>query len=382
MPWKQTHPMDQRAQFVTLHQEGLYSMTELCQRFAVSRKTGYKWLNRYQQEGLSGLQDQSRAPHVCQQQMPPDVQQALLDARRAHPTWGPRKLLPYLKQRQPDLELPAASSVGDLLEKHGLIQNRRRRPRHQHPGSSPLSADAPNVLWSTDFKGQFKTGDGEYCFPLTVTDNYSRFLLCCHGLPSVQQEGVFPVFRHLFQEFGLPDAIRTDNGNPFATQAIYGLSSLNVWWIKLGIAHQRIRPGQPQENGRHERMHRTLKAETTRPPQKDHATQQIRFDAFRHEFNEERPHEALGQRTPSSIYVASCRPLPAVLPAPVYAGHLQVRRVSQAGTFRFHHRQPFLSHALAQEEIALEEVADGLWSIYFYNVLLARLDERDYKISG
>jgi len=377
-----TDPMDQRAQFVALHQEGLYSMTELCQRFAVSRKTGYKWLARYEQEGLAGLQNQSRAPRLCHQQMTPEVSEALLAARRAHPTWGPRKLLPYLKSRRPDLIFPAPSSVGELLEKHGLIQNRRRRPRHEHPGSSPLSADAPNALWSTDFKGQFKTGNGHYCFPLTVTDNFSRFLLCCHALASVQQEGVFPVFERLFAEYGLPDAIRTDNGNPFATQAIYGLSSLNVWWIKLGIQHQRITPGQPQENGRHERMHRTLKAETTRPPQNDSAAQQLCFDAFRHEFNGERPHEALGQRTPTSVYLPSARPLPSVLPLPQYAGHLQVRRVSQAGTFRFHHRQPFLSHALGGEDIALEEVSDGLWSIYFYDVLLARLDERDYKVSG
>ena len=382
MPWKVTDPMNERLQFLAAHQDGLFSMTELCQRFAISRKTGYKWIERYQQEGLDGLKDQSHATRACPHQMPPQVQQALLDTRKQHPTWGPKKLLPYLAKRQPELALPAASTVGDLLERQGLTQSKRRRRTHQHPGTVSMVADTPNAVWSTDFKGQFRTGDGEYCFPLTVTDNHSRFLLGCHALPSVEQAGVFPVFTRLFQEYGLPAAIRTDNGNPFATNAIRGLSKLNVWWIKLGIVHQRISPGQPQQNGRHERMHRTLKAETTRPPDRNQAAQQVRFDAFRAEFNEERPHEALDQKTPASVYVASLCPMPSCLPPPEYAAHLEVRRVSRAGTFRFHSRQIFLSDALIHEDIALEEVADGLWSLYFYNVLLARMDERDYKISG
>ena len=228
-------------------------------------------------------------------------------------------------------------------------------------------AEAPNQTWCADFKGQFPTQDGMDCYPLTVTDAHSRYLLCCHALPSVRQEGAFPIFERLFAEFGLPEAIRTDNGNPFATQAICGLSKLSVWWIKLGIAHQRIEPGQPQQNGRHERMHKTLKRETARPPEKDHAAQQARFDAWRDEFNQERPHQALGQKTPASLYASSPRPLPSRLPEPDYPGHFQVRQVSKSSMFRFHHRQVFLSEALIEEHIGLEEIDEGLWSLYFYN---------------
>lgn len=382
MPWKVTDPMEQRSKFVALHDEGLYSMSELCDRFTISRKTGYKWLDRYAQEGLAGLQEHSRAPHTRYQAMPPETAEALIEARRLHPTWGPRKLLPWLNKRRPDLPLPAASSAGDLLARHGLTQPKRRGRVHDHPGAKPMKADAPNAVWSADFKGQFRTGDGNYCYPLTVTDNHSRFLLCCHGLPSVRQDSVLPVFERVFRRFGLPDAIRTDNGVPFATQAICGLSLLNAWWTKLGIAHDPIEPGRPDQNGRHERMHRTLKAETARPPRRDNAAQQARFDDWQREFNWERPHEAVGQRTPGSMYVSSPRPMPDAVPLPEYAGHLEVRRVSRAGTFRFHKRQIYLSDSLIGEDIALEEVADGVWSVYFYQRMLARLDERDYKLQG
>lgn len=382
MPWKVTDPMEQRAQFVALHHEGLYTMTELCARFAVSRKTGYKWLERYGSGGLGALNDQSRAhrsvPHVT----PPDIQARLLDARRAHPSWGPKKVLALLRARRPEMNLPAASTVGDLFSRSGLTEPRKGCRAHPHPGGSPLVAEGPNALWSADFKGQFPTGDGVLCYPLTVTDNFSRFLIGCQALPSVRQEGVSPVFTRVFQEFGLPDAIRTDNGSPFATNALGGLSRLSVWWVKLGIKHQRIAPGCPQQNPRHERMHRTLKKETARPPAADHLAQQARFTGWQQEFNFVRPHEALGQRPPASLYAPSPRPLPAQVPAPQYPGHLLVRRVSKAGTFRFRAHQLFLSDTLMEEDIALEEVDDGVWSIFFYDVLIARLDERHYKISG
>jgi putative transposase len=382
MPWKVTDPMDQRAQFITLHREGLYTMAELCRRFAVSRKTGYKWLGRYEEGGLAGLQGRSHATRACPHVTDQEVQGLLLDTRRAHPTWGPRKVLAALHSRLPEMGLPAPSTVGDLFTRHGLTEPRARRRRHDHPGASTLKADAPNAVWSADFKGQFPTRDGQLCYPLTVTDNFSRYLLGCHGLPSVKQEGVFPAITRLFQEYGLPQAIRTDNGNPFASSALCGLSRLNVWWLKLGIQHQRIAPGCPQQNGRHERMHRTLKKETARPPQTDHSSQQARFDAWREEFNHERPHEAIGMVTPASLYAASPRLFPATIPAPQYPGHMEVRRVSRAGTFRFRKHQLFLSDTLMEEDVALEEVDDGIWSILFYDVLIARLDERDYKISG
>lgn len=385
MPWEETKPMSERAKFAALHAEGLYSLTELCERFGVSRKTGYKWLARYEAAGVEGLRERSRAPRSCPHKTPPDVAEALLTARRDHPTWGPKKLRAYLKKRQPDLaeRLPAASTAGAILTAHGLTQPRTRPARSwKHPGGATLVAEAPNRVWCADFKGQFPTGDGVVCYPLTVTDAYSRFLLGCEALPSVRGEGARPVLERLFAENGLPDALRTDNGSPFATLAICGLSQLSVWWIKLGIAHQRIAPGRPEQNGRHERMHRTLKKETARPPQADHRAQQARFDAWRNEFNTERPHEALGQNPPATLYTPSPRPLPAALPEPNYPGHYEVRQVSRSSMFRFHSRQIFASEALIGEHIGLEETGDGVWSLYFYNVLLGRLDERDYKLRG
>ena len=350
---------------------------------AVSRSAAlaaYKWLARYHEGGPEALADRSHAVHAHPHQTPPEVEVLIVEARRAHPTWGPRKLLPYLARRYPDVALPAASTAGAMLKRHGLVEPRRRRRRPVHPGGTPVETSAPGEVWATDFKGEFKTRDGLYCYPLTVTDAHSRYLLCCHGLLSTAQKGVFPCFEHLFKEHGLPKAIRTDNGNPFATQALCGLSKLNVWWIKLGIDHQRIEVGRPEQNGRHERMHRTLKAEPTRPPERDLLAQQRRFDAFRREFNWERPHEALSHATPASAYQRSPRPMPPVIPEPDYPAHWEKRWVSKAGPFRFKKRQLFLSQALRQEWIALEEVADGVWSLYFYDRLLARLDEHDFKL--
>lgn len=379
MPWRQTDPMTERARFVLAYQDDLYSMTELCDRFHISRKTGYKWLARYKEDGLEGLKEQNRTPHACPHRTAPAAEEALLEARRRHPTWGARKLLPWLARKQPELaaQLPSRTATAELLSRHGLVEAKRRRQKPKHPGSAPLETTAPNEVWCADFKGQFTTGDAVLCYPLTVTDAHSRFLLSCHGLLSVESGGCVPVFTRLFQEYGLPGAIRTDNGCPFATLAPGGLSQLSIWWIKLGIVHQRITPGHPQQNGRHERMHRTLKREAARNPEADLAAQQVRFDRFQTEYNEERPHEALEYATPASLYSTSPRPYPATLPEPHYPGHFQKRWVSKAGTFRFRQgRQLFLSNALIHEWIGLEEVEDGVWSIYFYDVLIARFDER------
>jgi putative transposase len=357
-------------------------MTELCTRFGISRKTGYKWLGRYVQEGLSGLQERPRIPRHCPHRIAPDIAVVLLEAKRLHPNWGPRKIVSYSAQHYPALQLPAASSTGELFRKAGLSRPKQRRRRPQHPGAPALHAGSPNEVWTADFKGQFRTGDGVYCYPLTVADAYSCYLLSCAARLSTKHGEAQPIFECLFREYGLPGAIRTDHGAPFATPAFCGLSKLSVWWIKLGIRHQRIAPGWPEQNGRHERMHRTLKAEATRPPERNQATQQARFDRFCREYNQERPHEALGQRTPASLYHASPRRMPTKLAEPEYPGHCLVRRVSNAGTFRFQSRQLFLSDTLLQEWIALEETGDGIWSIYFYDVLLARLDERNFKLRG
>ncbi len=380
MPWRETDPMNERVQFIAAYLSQCYSITELCERFGIRRNTGYKWVRRYTEQGLAGLQEKSRAPHHCPHRLSQEGAAALLETKRAHPSWGPRKILPYLAQRQPALTLPAASTAGELFQRAGLSQVRKRRRRHQHPGAIALHAEAPNAVWTADFKGQFRTSDGLYCYPLTVAEAYSRFLLSCAARLSTKQVEARPIFERLFYEYGLPEAIRTDNGAPFATPAFCGLSKLSVWWIKLGIRHQRIAPGRPEQNGAHERMHRTLKAEATRPPERHQSAQQARFDRFCREYNEERPHEALDFRTPAAVYRPSTRPMPARLPAPAYPGHYLVRRVSTAGTFRFQTRQLFISDTLLQEDIALEETADGIWSIYFYDVLLARLDERDFRL--
>lgn len=382
MPWQEMSPMTERERFIADERRGLYTMRELCARYGVSRKTGYKWLARYAAEGRRGLGDRSRAPKTCPHRIAPEVAQVLCEARQHHPSWGPRKLLLWLAPRYPALPWPAVSTAGDLLARRGLVKKRRRRRPHQHPGVVPLHTTAPNDLWTADFKGHFRTGDGIYCYPLTIADQHTRFLLACHGLRSTHGYGVRPVFEQLFREHGLPAAIRTDNGVPFATSGIHGLSRLNVWWLRLGIQHQRIRPGCPQQNGAHERMHKSLKAGAIRPPRGSLSAQQRAFTTFRREYNEERPHASLGGRTPGSLYRASVRPFPECLPPLEYPGHFLVKRVTNAGTFRLKHKLLFIANALKQHYIGLEEIDDGIWSIYFNRVLLARLDERDFILRG
>lgn len=382
MPWLETSPVEQRARFIADYRRNLYTMFELCERYSISRKTGYKWLGRFEAGGRAALRDRSRAPHHCPHRIPTTTAQLICAARRAHPSWGPRKLLDYLAPRYPDIAWPAASTAGDLLARRGLVKKRRRRRPHYHPGVVPPTTTGPNDLWTTDFKGHFRTRDGLYCYPLTLADQHSRYLLACQGLPSTKGYGVRRTLEHAFRTYGLPLAIRTDNGVPFATTGIHGLSQLNVWWMRLGIQHQRILPAHPQQNGAHERMHKTLKAEAIRPPRGSLAAQQRVFNSFRTLYNEERPHEHLSGRTPASLYRPSPRPYTEKLPLLEYPGHFLVKRVTNAGTFRFKHRLLFIANALKQHHIGLEEVDDGIWSIYFGRVLLARLHERDYVIRG
>ena len=297
MPWQETDPVDQRERFITDHHHALHSMTELCARYGVSRQTGYTWLARYDAGGRPALRERRHAPHVCPHRVEDAVAELLVAAREAHPSWGPRKLLAWLAPRHPRVAWPAASTAGDLLARRGLVKPRRRRRAPVHPGVVPATTAAPNDLWTLDFKGQFRTRDGVYCYPLTVADLHTRYLLDCRGLPSTKGHDARRALERAFRTYGLPRAIRTDNGVPFATCGVHGLSQLNVWWLRLGIVHQRILPGCPQQNGAHERMHRTLKAEACRRPQGTRAAQQRRFDAFRagesrHEYNAERPHEA------------------------------------------------------------------------------------------
>jgi putative transposase len=382
MPWSETVEMS-RVKFIANLESCLYDMTELCEKHGISRKTGYKWAERFVQEGVVGLKDRSRAPKHSPRQTAPSVAERLLALRRQHPGWGPRKLLAWLEKHEPGQDWPRASTVGGLLKRAGLVQPCRRRVARARPVAvARTEATGANEVWTSDFKGQFRTGDGRLCYPLTVVDGFSRFVLVIQSLPSVAAAGVWPVFEQAFREYGLPQVMRTDNGSPFASSALAGLSCLSVRWLKLGIAVERIEPGHPEQNGRHERMHRTLKDETARPPAANGTGQQELFDRFRHEYNEQRPHEALGQRPPGELYKSSSRPYPGRLPQPEYPGHYEVRSVYRGGEIKWQGRYLFLSEALGGERVGLEEYGDGLWAVYFAGLRLARFDERERKLYG
>lgn len=382
MPWREQTPMSERLAFVEEYQRGLYSMTALCTCYGISRRVGYKWLARYLARGAAGLGDQSRRPYASPWAVAPELAALLLEARLAHPTWGPRKILAYLARRHPRADWPAASTVGTLFKRHGLVRARRRRTHPGHPGRPLTPITAPNDVWTADFKGHFGLGSGARCHPLTLVDSYSRYLLACQALPHPSTVESRPVFLRLFQEHGLPDRIRSDNGAPFATTALCRLSDLSVWWLKLGIRPELIEPASPQQNGRHERLHRTLKAEATRPPKGSFRAQQRRFNAFRTEYNTERPHEALGNATPASVYRPSPRPYPARLPPVEYPEHFLVRYVSLNGGIRLNRNYVTLAPALMQERVGLDEVADGIWAVYFSTYLLGHLNERERRIHG
>ena len=380
MPWRETTPMHQRTLFIADHLRGTRSVTELCAEYGIARKTAYKWIDRYIRRGPAGLEDRSRRPHVVPNATAEAVVNTLITLRHRHPTWGPRKLLAYLARRQPTWKLPGRSATAALLKRRGLIQRRTRRRVIGHPGKPNMLIVAPNQVWCADFKGQFRLGNGRYCYPLTVTDGFSRYLLGRHGLPSPAVQGATPVFTRVFQEYGLPQYIRTDNGVPFATNTLARLSRLSAWWVRLGILPQLIEPGRPQQNGRHERMHKTLKQEATRPPAAAMPSQQRRFDRFRREFNEERPHAALEQRPPASVYQPSPRPMPSKLPPLEYPDRFEVRYVSANGGIRWNKAWINVSTTCIGEYVGLEEIDDGVWNVYFGALKLGRLLERKMKI--
>lgn len=374
MVWKERSRVDERVLLVSEYMKGEQPMTELCREFGVSRKTAYKWVARYNAEGPSGLEDRSRAPHSHPSRIEHVVVEALLQARRAHPHWGARKILAWLERNQPDLELPVPSTVNMIFAKYGLARSRQAR-RRTPPYTDPFAdADAPNRVWCADFKGDFRTGDGKRCYPLTLSDAFSRMLLRCTALRSPKMIRVRPIFEAAFREFGLPERIRTDNGTPFASRGAGGLSKLSAWWIKLGIRHERIQPGHPEQNGRHERMHRTLKQETLRPPATTLRSQQVRFDGFRREYNEDRPHEAIGNATPSSRYAPSPRSYPSRLPTIHYPSNFLTRKVAASGRIRWKCAMVTISHALEGEWIGIVP-GDGMHHVYFSDVLLGFIDD-------
>jgi transposase InsO family protein len=374
MPWKESKALDERKRFIEEWKKGEEDFAELCRRCGIARQTGYKWAKRYEEAGEDGLEEHSRAPHHCPHALSEGVAEAIVQLRREHPRWGPRKLRAYLQARQPQRNWPAASSIGALLSQQGLTHRRRQR-RRTPLHSEPLQhAQAPNQVWCADYKGWFCCGDGQRCDPLTISDAFSRYLLRCRAVPKTDGVEAKAVFEAVFREYGLPEAIRTDNGPPFASVAPAGLSRLSMWWLRLGIRHERIEPGCPEQNGRHERMHQTLKQETASPPQGDLRQQQQAFQHFEREYNEERPHEALEYRTPIELYVASARVYPSHLPELEYPPGVDLRRISQQGSVKWKSARAFVSEVLAREYVGLLEVEEDFLEVYYGRVFLGWLD--------
>ncbi|MDX1300588.1 MAG: IS481 family transposase [Pseudomonas sp.] len=380
MPWEEVKPMQQKVLFIADYLRQRASMVDLCAAYGISRKTGYKWLRRYHELGLEGLAEQSRRPARSPAQVPYRLQQAIIELRQQFQSVpGAKKLRALLAQRYPNERLPSKSTIYNILNRAGLVASRRRK-RRVPPYPQPFApVDQVNQLWSVDYKGQFKLGNGQWCYPLTVMDHHSRYLCGCDALAGPRLEDTRACFVRLFNAYGLPERIRTDNGVPFASRACGGLSRLSIWWIRLGIVPERIAAGKPQQNGRHERMHRTLKQAATRPPAASRRAQQRRFDGFRDEYNQQRPHEALGQQTPASQYTSSARPYPTRLPKLHYPDYFEVRKVSRNGVIYWRNKWVYVSHLLDQEQVGLEAIEDGIWQVYFGPVLLGRFDERHVK---
>ena len=375
MPWKETCVVNERMKFIGEYLQRERSMSALCRAYNISRKTGYKLVARYVSEGVDGLFDRSRAPQHHPEAISGDLVAMILSVRDTHPSWGPRKILAWLSSHRPGTSWPSASSIGRILVRHGRIVPQVHRRRTAPYGQPFQRCRQANDVWCADFKGWFRTADRSRCEPLTVTDAFSRYALACRALPRTAQGFVRPVFEALFREYGLPRAIRTDNGPPFASTAIGGLSSLAVWWLKLGIVPERIDPGCPEQNGRHERFHRTLKHEAISPPKATLVQQQAAFDLFCLEYNRERPHEALDGAPPASRYSVSPRPYSARPPEIAYPDYMTVRRVRPSGQFWWKGSELFLSETLSGEPIGLEPIDDRFYQVYFGPIPVAKLDE-------
>lgn len=376
MSWRETCIMDERLGFVTSWLAGEESVSSLCRHFGISRKTGHKWLGRYRAEGVAGLEDRSRAPQTNPRELAAEVIEAVVSVRQRHPSWGPRKIKAWLEDQDAQARWPAASTIGGVLDRAGLTRPRVRR-RRVAPQSVPLaSCRAANDVWCVDFKGWFLTGDGIQVEPLTVSDSHSRFLIRCQAVGRADAAHVWPVLAGAFREYGLPRVLRSDNGPPFASLATAGLSRLAVKLIKAGVTPHRIAPGKPQENGRHERLHLTLKQDTASPPARSLAEQMARFERFREIYNTERPHEALGQVPPARIYQPSPRRFDGVLRSPEYPTDTPVRRVRRQGTVKWRGDEVFISQVLAGEPVGLFAIADDVWLVKYGPIVLGTMKGR------
>ncbi|WP_439258491.1 DDE-type integrase/transposase/recombinase [Lonepinella sp. BR2271] len=379
MTWNETTKMEQVTLFIKAWLTQRYSKTELCNEFNISRPTADKWIKRHEQVGFDGLSELSRRPHHSPNATPQWIVEWLIEHKHKHPTWGAKKLLDAFGRHHKDVKVPADSTGDLILARAGLVKPRKRSRRIAADTPPFASCKAPNATWCVDFKGQFELGNKAYCYPLTVTDNFSRFLLCCHGLPNTQADAVINLFDRLFGEYGMPYVIRSDNGSPFASRALGGISRLSKWWIDLGIRPERIEPSHPEQNGRHERMHRTLK-ERLDKVEKDLAAQQVMFDAFRQEYNELRSHEGIGRRTPASCYQASNRTYTGRVEPYDYGEQAEIRQVRHNGEIKWQGKRFYLSQVLAKEPVAFIPFGDGIWHIYYRFHFLAEFNQRENKI--
>jgi putative transposase len=376
MPWKAATPVDLRIELMKRLAAG-EKPVDLRREYGISKKTVNKFRKRFKDTGLLGLEDLSRAPHVIPHKTPVELEELIVAERKKHDTWGPKKLKDVLEKRH-GRKLPSASTVGDILVRRGLVERRKHRPRSRPTPTGLRESNAPNDIWCIDYKGQFRLGDRTYCYPLTLTDQLSRFILACEGMAAICDEAAREVCHEVFRTYGLPTTIRSDNGVPFASTGLAGLTRLSVSWMRLGIELERIRPAHPEENGRHERMHRTLKRDTTRPARTNLLQQQERFDEFVEEFNHERPHEALGMKRPAEVYARSPRPYPSRLRELDYPGHDDTVRVQRHGFVRVGNRQLYLATALAGENVGVREELDGRWLITFKELDLGHVQHKTF----
>lgn len=379
MPWRESSAMDARVEFVTEVLRGEDSMVALCERYGISRKTGYKWCERFRREGVAGLAERSHAPRQHGRVTPPMIAEAIEALRRRRPTWGSRKLIAWLEAHDPAVPWPSASTADEILKRAGLVTGRRvhrRAPLRLGELTQPCHA---NHVWAVDHKGWIRLGDNSRNEPLTMTDGFSRYLISVSPTGSTAAREAWPLFEQAFNDYGLPEVIRSDNGSPFASTGSTGLTQLSVWWIKLGIRHERIDPGAPQQNGRHERFHLTL-LEAMTPAPADRTEQQQRFVTFKQDYNHERPHEALGQKPPATLYSRSLREMPDRLPEPVYGSEVATRQVRSNGEIRWRGDLIHVSSALIGEAVGVEETTGGQWLVRFFDVPLGIIDQASRKL--
>jgi transposase InsO family protein len=381
MPWKELTKMNERVRFIGRLLDG-EKMSDLCREFGISRVTGHKFWKRYQQQGMDALSDRSRRPHFLARSTSPEIVRLITDLKRERPTWGAPKIWSYLSKRNKTLKLPAASTVHAILDREGLVKKRgSKRQIYEATGTDLIASTKPNDVWCADFKGQFKMGNRQYCYPLTVSDHFSRYLLSCEALESTKSVGAVTVFKEIFREHGLPASILSDNGTPFGSVSLFGLSKLSVWWLRLGIMLQRIEPGHPEQNGRHERMHRTLKQAATKPPGQHILNQQELFDGFKEMYNQERPHEAIAMRTPSEIYNKSTRQYPEQLPDMEYPECAKSVRVAEVGTITIKQKRVFISEVFAGEVLGLAAVDEGIYEVNFMQHEIGYFDSQSMKFA-